>query len=53
MLKKVGKKYKLVSKKDPKKVLKDFGSKKPSDEDVAKEERRVNFFKHGGVLNKK
>lgn len=35
----------LVSKKD-RKVLKWFGSKKPSDERVQKEEKRIQFFKH-------
>jgi len=40
----------LLSKKAPHHVLKWFGSKKPSDEAVAKEERRIQFFKHkGGV----
>ena len=52
MLKKVGGEWKLMSKSDPSKVLKNFGKTKPSDEAVAKEERRVNFFKHGGVLSK-
>lgn len=53
MLKKSGDEYKLVSKKDPSKVLKKFGKKKPSKKEVNKEERRVNFFKHGGILSKK
>ncbi|QDH46584.1 hypothetical protein LAh8_120 [Aeromonas phage LAh_8] len=53
MLKKTKKGFKLVSKKNPKKVLKNFGKDKPSKEEVAKEEARVNFFKEGGVLNKK
>ena len=37
----------LVSKKD-RKVLKWFGSQKPSDEAVKKEERRIQYFKHQG-----
>lgn len=36
----------LVSTKDEGKVLKWFGTKKPSKEKVDKEERRVQFFKH-------
>lgn len=38
--------WKLVSKSKPSKVLKIFGRKKPSDKAVAKEEARVNYFKH-------
>ena len=38
--------WKLVSKSNPSKVLKNFGKTKPSEEAVAKEERRVQFFKH-------
>ena len=52
MLKKVGKEWKLMSKSNPDKVLKNFGSKKPSQEAVNKEERRVQFFKHQGALGK-
>ena len=51
MLKKSGDEYKLVSKKDPSKTLKKFGKKKPSKKEVAKEEARVNYFKHKGVLS--
>jgi hypothetical protein len=46
MLKKIGGRWALVSKSDPDKVLKWFGSSKPSEEEVSKEERRVNYFKH-------
>ena len=38
----------LVSVKDPSKILKWFGTSKPSADAVAKEERRVSYFKHGG-----
>lgn len=38
--------WKLISKKDPSKVLKNFGKSKPSEEAVAKEEARVEYFKH-------
>lgn len=40
----------LVSTKDPKKVLKWFGTKKPSKEEVLSEERRVQWFKSQGEL---
>lgn len=43
-------KWALVSKSDPSKVLKWFGTEKPSNESLAKEERRVEFFKHQGGL---
>lgn len=52
MLRKVGGEWKLMSKSNPDKVLKNFGKKKPSQEAVNKEERRVQFFKHGGALSK-
>lgn len=52
MLKKKDGIWKLMSKSDPTKVLKNFGKEKPSDEEVAKQERRIQFFKHGGALNK-
>jgi hypothetical protein len=38
--------YCLVSRKDPSKILKWFGKARPSDDAIAKEERRVEFFKH-------
>jgi hypothetical protein len=38
--------YCLVSVKDPKKILKWFGSNKPSDERVIHEEKRVQYFKN-------
>lgn len=38
----------LVSKKNPNKVLKIFGVRKPSYKEVLKEERRVQYFKFGG-----
>lgn len=40
------KEYALVSISSPGKVLKWFGSEKPSEETVKKEEARVEFFKH-------
>lgn len=43
-----GNHYALVSRKNPKKVLKHFGKKKPSQSEINKEERRVNYFKHKG-----
>ena len=38
--------YALVSRSNPSKVLQWFGPKKPSNERVAKVERRVQYFKH-------
>ena len=38
--------YCLVSVKDPSKILRWFGTQKPSGERVASEEARVNYFKH-------
>lgn len=46
MLKKIDGKWALVSTSNPDKILKWFGTKKPTDEEVAKEERRVQYFKH-------
>jgi hypothetical protein len=45
------KQWALVSRKDSSKVLKWFGKKKPSEEAVAKEEKRVQYFKNvkGGL----
>ena len=40
------KEWALVSRTKPHKVLKWFGTKKPSKGRVLKEERRVQFFKH-------
>jgi hypothetical protein len=40
------KQWALVSRKDSSKVLKWFGKKKPSEEAVAKEEKRVQYFKN-------
>lgn len=49
MLKKVNGKWALVSKTDPSKVLQYYkGIGKPSDEWVAKVERRIQYFKHRG-----
>jgi len=42
------KEWALVSKSDNSKVLKWFGTEKPSDEAVEKEERRVQYFKNKG-----
>lgn len=36
----------LISRSNPMKILKWFGKSKPSDEAVAKEEARVEYFKH-------
>ncbi len=36
----------LVSKKDPKKILRWFGATKPSDERIKEEEKRIQFYKH-------
>ena len=52
MLKKIDGEYKLVSKKDPSKVLKNYGKKKPSKEAVGKREKEVHFFKGKGALFK-
>ena len=51
MLKKItsqnrGTHYALVSRKNPKRVLKHFGKRKPSSAQVMKEERRVQYFKN-------
>jgi hypothetical protein len=40
----------LVSRSDPKKVLRWFGPRKPSREQVLSEERRVQWFKHKGSI---
>jgi len=45
--------YALVSKSNPKKVLKRFGSDKPTKKQVLKEERRVQFFKRRLVVVKR
>ncbi len=46
---KTGKKdFALLSTSKPKRVLKHFGPNKPSEQAVAREEKRVNYFKHGG-----
>ena len=46
MLVKKGKKYKLVSKSNPSKVLANYGTSKPSAKAVAKREKQVQFFKN-------
>jgi len=46
MLKKIGKRWALISVSKPGKILKWFGNKKPSEASVSKEERRVEYFKH-------
>ena len=38
----------LLSRKKPHRVLRWFGARKPSEERVAKEEKRIQFFKHKG-----
>lgn len=40
------KEWALVSREDHAKILKWFGKTKPSDEEIKKQERRVQFFKH-------
>jgi hypothetical protein len=40
------KEWALVSKKDPSKILKWFGSKKPSEQEILKQEKRIQYFKH-------
>jgi hypothetical protein len=52
MLKKIGKRYALVSVKDPTKVLKWFGTKKPSSEAKDKVEKRVQYFKNQAKYKK-
>jgi 8-oxo-dGTP pyrophosphatase MutT (NUDIX family) len=44
------KKWALLSRSKPHKVLKWFGAQKPSDEAVQKEEKRIQFFKHQGSV---
>lgn len=40
------KEWALVSKKDPSKILKWFGLKKPSEDEVLKQEKRIQYFKY-------
>lgn len=40
------KEWALVSKKDPSKILKWFGSTKPTEEEVQKQEKRIQYFKN-------
>ena len=47
MLKQVNGKWALVSKKTPRPLAYYRGEGNPSDEWVAKQERRIQFFKHG------
>lgn len=49
MLKKVDGKWALVSKKTLRPLAYYKGEGKPSDEWVSKQERRIQFFKHGGM----
>ena len=46
MLKKIGKRWALVSVKDPNKVLQWYGAKKPSAATKGKTEKRVQYFKN-------
>jgi len=39
------KEWALVSKKDPSKILKWFGSEKPSEDEVIAQEKRIQYFK--------
>ncbi len=52
MLVKRQQQYMLVSKTNPKKILKRFGQTKPTKKHVLKEERRVQFFKRRLVVVK-
>lgn len=52
MLKKIDGDWKLVSKSNPSKVLKNFGKTKPTPEELEKEDKRVTFFKNQGALFK-
>ena len=52
MLRKIDGEYKLVSKSNPQKVLKNFGKTKPSKAAVGKREQEVHFFKGRGALFK-
>lgn len=53
MLKKVDGRWALVSKKTLRPLAYYKGDGKPSDEWVAKQERRIQFFKHGGMGEEK
>lgn len=46
VLKKKDGEWILASKKNPKKVLRHFGKRKPSEERVKAEERRIHYFEH-------
>jgi hypothetical protein len=46
MLKKIGKRWALVSVKDPSKILKWFGKNKPSLIKLTREEKRVQYYKN-------
>jgi hypothetical protein len=47
--KKTGRKeWALVSRKTPSKILEWYGAKEPSDQQIAKSEARVRYYKHGG-----
>ena len=52
MLKKIGKRWALVSEKDNNKVLKYFGKKKPSHSTKDKQEKRVPYFKNRAKYKK-
>jgi hypothetical protein len=53
MLKKVDGKWALVSRKTQRPLAYYRGEGKPSDEWVQKQERRIQFFKHGGIGEEK
>lgn len=40
------KRYCLVSRKDPSRILEWFGKERPSDETIQNSERRIQFWKH-------
>jgi len=42
------KEWALASRSNPKKILEWYGPQKPSEQRVAKSEKRVNFFKYRG-----
>ena len=52
MLKKIGKRWALVSTKDQHKILKWFGSKKPAQSAISKNEKRVQYFKNRSKYKK-
>ena len=52
MLKNIGKRWALVSVKDPSKILQWYGSKKPAQSTKSKSEKRVQYFKNRSQYKK-